>query len=83
VIYPVPPQVQAAQPLEPWKVFQSRQVVVGQVNGIELITGDRHVFDGGYGERTQEDFARAKGVGPLFGRLDNVGGEAHFYTAFV
>lgn len=35
------------------------------------------MFDGGYCEGPQEDFALAEGIGPLFGGLEDVGGETH------
>lgn len=73
----VAPQVQTAQPLQLRKVFQSREVIVGQVDGVELIARYGQVLDGGYGEGAQEDLPLAEGVGALFGRLEDVGGEAH------
>jgi len=52
-------------------------MIVGKVNGVELIPCYGEMFNGGYGKRSQENFALSEGVGPLFGLLEDIGGEAH------
>ncbi len=73
----VPPQVQTAQPLEAGKIVEPGKVVVRHVNGVELIPRHGEVLDGGDGEGAEEDLSLTEGVGPLFGRLEDVRRQTH------
>jgi len=53
-------------------------VIIGKINGVELIAGDGQVFNGGDGEGAENEFTFGKGIGPLFSGLEDLGGETHF-----
>ncbi len=57
-------------------------MVIGKIDGVELIAGDGQVFDGGDGEGAENEFSFGKGIGSLFGRLEDLGRETHFFYIF-
>lgn len=58
-------------------------MIIGKIDGVELIAGDGQVFNRWDGEGTENELTFGKGIGPLFGGLKNLGGETHFLEFFA